>query len=120
MSGANCQIYAVFTCKFPNFPSIFRKQNITLVASTTARRFKSSFRKTRLEGEEAVTVAEAVALISRSRIAEVVAVDYTELSALNLFIYRKYIVTKLTSVQKLNPNNLDSITTFNEKCSTKE
>ena len=120
MSGANCQIYAVFTCKFPNFPSIFRKQNMTLVASTTARRFKSSFRKTRLEGEEAVTVAEAVALISRSRVAEVVAVDYTELSALNLFIYREYIVTKLTSVQKLNPNNLDSITTLNEKCSTKE
>ena len=92
---------------------------MTLVASTTARTFKSSFRKTRLEGEEAVTVAEAVALISRSRVAEVVAVDYTELSALNLFIYREYI-TKLTSVQKLNPNNLDSITTFNEKCSTKE
>ena len=89
---------------------------MTLVASTSARRFKSSFRKTRLEGEEAVTVAEAVALISRSRVAEVVAVvvDYTELSALNFFIYREYIVTKLTSVQKLNPNNLDSITTFNE------
>ena len=87
---------------------------MTLVASTSARRFKSSFRKTRLEGEEAVTVAEAVALISRSRVAEVVAVDYTELRALNLFIYREYIVTKLTSVQKLNPNNLDSITTFNE------
>ena len=119
MSGANCQIYAVSTCKFPNFPSIFRKQNMTLVASTSARRFKPSFRETRLEGEEAVTVAEAVALISRSRVAdrEVVAVDYTELSALNLFIYREYIVTKLTSVQKLNPNNLDSITTFNEKCS---
>ena len=90
---------------------------MTLVASTSARRFKSSFRKTRLEGEEAVTVAEAVALITRSRVAEVVAVDCTELSALTLFIYREYIVTKLTSVQKLNPNNLDSITTFNEKCS---
>ena len=66
---------------------------MTLVASTSARRFKSSFRKTRLEGEEAVTVAEAVALNSRSRVAEVVAVDYTctELSALNLFIYREYI-----------------------------
>ena len=87
MSGANCQIYAVSTRKFPNFPSIFRKQNMTLVASTSARRFKSSFRKTRLEGEEAVTEAEE----------------------LNSFIYREYIVTKLTSVQKLNPNNLDSI-----------
>ena len=66
---------------------------MTLVASTSARRFNSSFRKTRLEGEEAVTVAEAVALNSRSRVAEVVAVDYTctELSALNLFIYREYI-----------------------------
>lgn len=65
---------------------------MTLVASTSARRFKYSFRKTRLEGEE------AVALNSSSRVAEVVAVDYTELSALNLFIYREYIVTKLTSV----------------------
>lgn len=65
---------------------------MTLVASTSARRFKSSFRKTRPEGEE------AVALNSSSRVAEVVAVDYTERSALNLFIYREYIVTKLTSV----------------------
>ena len=67
---------------------------MTLVASTSARRFKSSFRKTRLEGEK------AVALNSSSRVAEVVAVDYTytELSVLNWFIYREYIVTKLTSV----------------------
>lgn len=65
---------------------------MTLVASTSARRFKSSFRKTRLEGEE------AVALNSSSRVAEVVAVDYTELSVLNWFIYREYVVTKLTSV----------------------
>ena len=38
---------------------------MTLVASTSARRFKSSFRKTRLEGEEAVTEAEEVDSFSR-------------------------------------------------------